>query len=119
MTDNWISDRARAVDLSVIRKVFELGRSLKNPVNLSIGQPHFPVPASIKEAAKAAIDANRNGYTVSQGIGELNAKIKNWLDKTYGHSDRAVFLTSGTSGGLHLALAPAGNPGGQSNHFDP
>src|SRR5262249_41711650 len=119
MTENWISDRARAIDLSVIRQVFELGRSLKNPVNLSIGQPHFPVPTPIKVAAKAAIDADRNGYSVSQGIGELNTKIKNWLDKTYGHTDRAVFLTSGTSGGLHLVLAATVNPGDEVIIFDP
>src|ERR1700752_367698 len=111
--DRWVSDRARDVEMSGVRRVFELGRSLKNPVNLSIGQPHFPVPAPIKAAVHAAIDADRNGYTVSQGVGELNSKIKTWLDKTYGHADRDVFLTSGTSGGLHLALSAAVNPGGE------
>ncbi len=42
------ADRTRAVEVSGMRKVFELARSLKDPVNLSIGQPHFDVPDAIK-----------------------------------------------------------------------
>jgi len=45
----------RHIDSSGIRKVFELARSLKDPVNLSIGQPHFDVPEPIKAAARDAI----------------------------------------------------------------
>ena len=51
-----LADRTRRIEVSGIRKVFDLGRSLKDPVNLSIGQPHFDVPEPIKTAAKAAID---------------------------------------------------------------
>ena len=72
---HWISDRSKAVEISGIRKVFELARSLKDPVNLSIGQPHFDVPEPIKAAAKAAIDSGLNGYTVTQGIPELREKL--------------------------------------------
>ena len=32
---------------------------LKNPISLSIGQPHFDVPKSIQKAAKMAIDDRR------------------------------------------------------------
>ena len=50
-----ISARARAIDVSGIRRVFELGAKLKNPINFSIGQPDFAVPEPIKQAAIAAI----------------------------------------------------------------
>ena len=36
----WIADRALGIEMSGVRRIFELGRSLKDPVNLSIGQPH-------------------------------------------------------------------------------
>ena len=55
MHERWIADRVKGIEVSGIRKVFDLAVQLKDPVNLSIGQPHFPVPAAIKEAAKAAI----------------------------------------------------------------
>ena len=33
------SDRARAIDASGIRRMFELAAGLENPINLTIGQP--------------------------------------------------------------------------------
>lgn len=105
--------------MSGIRKIFELGRSLKSPIDLSIGQPHFPVPDPIKQAAKDAIDNNRNGYTVTQGIPELRHKIKSWLDSRHGHADREVLITSGTSGALLLAMLATLNPGDEVIAFDP
>ena len=48
--DDLISQRARAIDVSGIRRVFELGATLSDPINLSIGQPDFPVPDTIKQA---------------------------------------------------------------------
>src|SRR5437870_9731793 len=97
MHDRWIAERTRGIELSGIRKVFDLARSLKDPVNLSIGQPHFDVPAPIKAAAHAAIDLGHNGYTITQGIPELRAKIAADLRRHYHHADREVFITSGTS----------------------
>src|SRR5262245_20130690 len=66
--DRWIADRMRSIDASGIRKVFDLARSLKEPVNLSIGLPDFDVPGPVKAAAHAAIDCGENAYTVTQGI---------------------------------------------------
>ena len=69
MQDNWIADRMRKIELSGIRKIFELGQSLNDPVDLSIGQPHFDVPDPIKAAAHAAIDAGiPNGHDDPRGF---------------------------------------------------
>ena len=115
----WISARARAIEMSGIRKVFDLGRSLKNPCNLSIGQPHFEVPKPIREAAKAAIDAGHNGYTVTQGAVELRTKIQTDVKARFPGQDRDVIVTSGTSGGLLLALLATVNPGDEVIVCDP
>jgi aspartate/methionine/tyrosine aminotransferase len=120
MHERWIAERMRSIEVSGIRRVFDLAANLKDPVNLSIGQPHFPVPTCIKEAAKAAIDQDRNGYTVTQGVAELRSKIAADLRRHYpGHADRELVITSGTSGGLVLALLCALNPGDEVVIFDP
>ncbi len=120
MHERWIAERMHHVEVSGIRKVFELAAQLKDPVNLSIGQPDFPVPTPIKEAAKAAIDADKNAYTVTQGIAELRSKIAADLRRRYpGHAEREVVITSGTSGGLVLALLCTINPGDEVLVFDP
>jgi aspartate aminotransferase/aminotransferase len=117
--DPWIADRLHHIEVSGIRKIFELARTLKDPVNLSIGQPHFDVPGPVKAAARAAIDRGDNGYTITQGIPELRDKIQADIRRRYGHADREVFITSGTSGGLALAILCTVNPGDEVIVFDP
>jgi aspartate/methionine/tyrosine aminotransferase len=117
--ERWIAERMRHITASGIRKVFELARTLEDPVNLSIGQPDFDVPAPIKAAAHEAIDRGRNAYTVTQGIPELRSKIQADVQARYHHADREVFVTSGTSGGLLLALCCTVNPGDEVIVFDP
>src|SRR5947209_442358 len=119
MHDSWIAERMRHIDSSGIRKVFELARSLKDPVNLSIGQPHFDVPEPIKAAAEFAIGRGANAYTVTQGIPELRSKIQESVQSRYRHPEREVFITSGTSGGIMLALCCTIDPGDEVVIFDP
>jgi aspartate aminotransferase/aminotransferase len=117
--DRWIADRMRAIQASGIRKIFEMGRSLPDPVNLSIGQPDFDVPDAVKAAAHAAIDAGANGYTLTQGLPLLLDKIQADVRARLGHPDRTAFITSGTSGGITLALCATVNPGDEVLLFDP
>ncbi len=44
MTNPWIAQRMGYFDSSGIRKVFDLAATMKDPINLSIGQPDFDVP---------------------------------------------------------------------------
>ncbi len=115
----WIADRMRHIESSGIRKVFELARSLPDPINLSIGQPDFDVPDPIKAAAHAAIDSGDNGYTVTQGIPALRERLQAEVTARYHHPERELFVTSGTSGGLVLALCCTVNPGDEVIIFDP
>ncbi len=106
-------------DSSGIRKVFDLASKMTNPINLSIGQPDFDVPDDAKRAAVDAIQSRKNGYSVTQGMPVLREKLQSRIAREYGHSDRQVFVTSGTSGGLMLALLALVNPGDEVIVFDP
>src|SRR5438552_7473771 len=110
MNNRWIADRMHSIELSGVRKVMELARTLKDPVDLSIGQPHFDVPDPIKAAAKAAIDRGANGYTPSGGIAELRERLQAEVNAKYPGQERGVLVTSGTGGGLLLALMCSINP---------
>lgn len=46
--ENWIAKRTLGFDSSGIRRMFDLAAKLKDPVNLSIGQPDFDVPPRSK-----------------------------------------------------------------------
>lgn len=115
----WIADRTRAFDSSGIRKVFELAAKMKDPINLSIGQPDFDVPEPIKDACIDAIKKGKNAYALTQGMPVLRDKLQQRIDAEYSHPDRKVFVASGTSGGLALAMWSLINPGDEVIVFDP
>jgi aspartate aminotransferase/aminotransferase len=119
MTEQWIAERTQCFDSSGIRKVFELGAKLADPIDLSIGQPDFDVPEKAKQAAIDAIRGGKNGYALSQGLPVLREKLQARIDQRYGHDDREVMVTCGTSGGLVLAMMALVNPGDEVIVFDP
>src|SRR5688572_5309521 len=119
MPHPWIADRALSFDSSGIRKVFELAAKLKDPINLSIGQPDFDVPEAARQAAIDAIQSRKNGYAVTQGVPELVNRLQADVDREVRHADRKLFVTSGTSGGLVLAMMALVNPGDEVILFDP
>ncbi|MCC6322211.1 MAG: aminotransferase class I/II-fold pyridoxal phosphate-dependent enzyme [Phycisphaerales bacterium] len=129
--ERLISDRALSISASGIRRVFDLGAKLKDPINLSIGQPDFPVPDPLKSAAISAIQNNANGYTVTQGIAGLRTRIAAHLKADLGWqvdtrpsaeadpSAPGLLVASGTSGDLLLAFLALLNPGDEVIFADP
>ena len=101
-----LAKRTSRVDSSGIRKVFELARSMKDPINLSIGQPDFDVPDTVKAAAIGAIEQGQNSYTPTNGIVPLREQLivdeKAFTGRDY--SLEQMLITSGVSGGLFLSL---------------
>ncbi len=93
-----LAARVGRVDASGIRRIFDLAKSLKDPINLSIGQPDFPVDGKVKEAAIAAIRADRNSYTQSQGLPELRelslAEEKAYTGRTWAADEILVTAAS-------------------------
>jgi aspartate/methionine/tyrosine aminotransferase len=119
MTHPWIADRTAAFDSSGIRKIFDLAMNLKDPINLSIGQPDFDVPQPIRAAAVDAISNRKNAYTPTQGIAPLREKLQARIDQELEQSDRRVYVSSGTSGGFLLTMLSLVNPGDEVIFFDP
>lgn len=116
---SWIAKRTQSFDSSGIRKVFDLASKLTNPVNLSIGQPDFDVPEKVQQACIDAIQSGKNAYSPTQGIGPLRERLATRIKQRYGHDDREVFISSGTSGGLVLTTWSLVNPGDEVIIFDP
>ncbi|MEX2673658.1 MAG: aminotransferase class I/II-fold pyridoxal phosphate-dependent enzyme [Phycisphaeraceae bacterium] len=121
--EHLITQRARSIDASGIRKVFDLAASVSDPINLSIGQPHFPVPEPIQRAASDAVVNDRNGYTVTQGLAELLEAVREPFDARFARDGRwgdyGALITSGVSGGLTLALMTCVEPGDEVLIPDP
>jgi len=125
--DLYIHSRAREIDASGIRRVFDLAANLPDPINLSIGQPDFDVPDAVKQAAIQAIEQGQNRYTVTQGTQALREKVNqrigrqlpDWADGLKPDGQLETLITSGVSGGLVLALLACVGPGDEVLIPDP
>lgn len=106
LSERMLSHRAHDVEASGIRRIFDLGQGIANPINLSLGQPDFPVDSRIKSAAIRAIETDRNGYSGTAGVPELHDAIWSHLERDIGwrrDQGLGLMVTSGTSGGLVLS----------------
>jgi aspartate aminotransferase/aminotransferase len=119
VNEAWIADRMSSIEASGIRKAFDMSKSMKDPINLSIGLPDFDAADPVKQAAVDAIRTGHNQYTLTTGLPELRNKLQAAVDAEFGHADRQVVVTSGTAGGLLLALCATVNPGDEVVIFDP
>ena len=116
---DWIASRMNHIDASGIRRIFDLAAGMDQKVDLSIGQPHFATPPSVRRALADAVENGHNGYSPSPGIPPLREALQQQVDTRHQHDDRRVMVTSGTSGGLVLALCTLVNPGDEVILFDP
>ncbi len=114
----FIADHVLPLGSSGIRRVFELAATLDDPIDLSIGQPDFPVPENIKETMCGAIRGDRNSYTPSRGLPALRERIAADLKAEFDW-EPDLFVTCGVSGGLLLALMACINPGDEVLIGDP
>ena len=70
--------------LKVAAEAERLRRAGYNVVDFSAGEPDFPTPDHVKDAAKAAIDANFTRYTAAAGMPELREAICARYKSDYG-----------------------------------
>ena len=63
----------------VLAEVNALARAGKDIISFCIGQPDFPAPEHVQEAAIRAIKGGKHGYTPSAGIDELRAAAARYM----------------------------------------
>lgn len=113
------AQRMNGVDQSGLRKIFDLAATLKDPINLSIGQPDFDVPDVVKEACMKAIRDGKNGYPPSAGIPELRRAVLDQYEKEFKVRPESSIITCGASGAMTLAFQLLVNPGDEVLISDP
>ncbi len=118
---NILSERMQYMDTSQIRKMFDLAQKLKNPINLSIGQPHFPTPLPIIEAIEKALRDGKTSYTMTQGILLLREKLaeKFFLKNKIKTSPDQILVSSGVSSLLQLLFMAIVDPGDEVLLIEP
>jgi aminotransferase len=98
---NYISNNVKSIEISGIRKFYNLVQTVPDVISLTLGQPDFPVPIKIKEGLIKAITENKTGYTSNAGIEPLRAEISKYL-KNFGisYEQEEICITVGGSEAL-------------------
>ena len=91
----------------VLAEVNDLVRQGRDIVSFCIGQPDFPTPVNIQDAAIAAIRAGRHGYTPSAGIDELRAAAAHDMGQRRGLDIAADEVVVGAGAKPFIAYAIA------------
>lgn len=106
------SSRVEAINPFIVMDVLERAQSLeragRSVLHLEVGEPDFPTPEPIVEAARRAMQAGHTHYTHSLGIWPLREAIAAYYARKYGVevNPERVVVTAGTSPAmLMLALA--------------
>ncbi|UPM53233.1 aminotransferase A [Gottfriedia acidiceleris] len=105
--DKYINESVKEIQISGIRKFAQKIEKYDNVVALTLGQPDFPTPAPIKEAAIHAINLNQTVYTPNAGLPALRNAASNFLKNKYALSydpTNEVIVTVGASQALDVTF---------------
>lgn len=112
--DQIVSQRARAIPPSAIRRFFDIAATMKDVISLGIGEPDFATPAPIIQAGIEALQRGETHYTSNSGLEELRRAIAQQMDMLYGQTYNPaseILVTVGVSEALYLAMAALLDPG--------
>ncbi|WP_424357586.1 pyridoxal phosphate-dependent aminotransferase [Methanocella sp. MCL-LM] len=114
-----LSEKAMGLPPFIVMDVLEraqaLERSGRNIVHLEVGEPDFPTPSHICEAAEKALKRGETKYTHSLGLLALREAVAEYYNGKFGLDLRAdqVIITSGTSPALLLLFTGLLEPGNE------
>jgi aminotransferase len=101
-----VSAKLDLVSASGIRRFFELIATTDGVISLGVGEPDFPTPNHISQAAIRAIENDETAYTSNYGLIELRESVARHLNRLYGLSydpESEIIMSTGVSEGLNLA----------------
>ncbi|WEL17882.1 Aspartate/tyrosine/aromatic aminotransferase [Halorhabdus sp. SVX81] len=109
-----LSERARTIPPSGIRRFFELAEQKDDIISLGVGEPDFSAPWSAREAAIASLEQGKTSYTANRGKLELREAIAGHVDDHFALAydpDDEILVTTGVSEAVDLALRAIVDPG--------
>lgn len=102
-----ISDKARTIKPSGIRKFFDIVHTMDDAISLGVGEPDFQTPWQIRRAGIASLQQGKTFYTSNWGLADLRKEIAKYVWENY-HLDydyhKEIIVTVGGSEAIDNAL---------------
>ncbi|MCE1245465.1 MAG: pyridoxal phosphate-dependent aminotransferase [Firmicutes bacterium] len=119
---DFISDRAKNIKSSGIRKAFDMAAALKDVIHLGLGEPDFEAPEELKALLKMAVDDGFSHYTPNAGMMDFRIVLAEKLKEENGieyDPVNEIIATVGAMNAIHLAILCLVNPGDEVLLQDP
>lgn len=114
MLEQLINRNVQSIAISGIRQMANRVAQYNDVLSLTIGQPDFPTPGHIVEAAKRAAESGKTVYTPNAGLPELREAACGFIKSKYGLDYRPAdetIVTVGASEAIDVALRTILEPG--------
>nr|WP_303716736.1 aminotransferase class I/II-fold pyridoxal phosphate-dependent enzyme [Methanoculleus marisnigri] len=111
---NFVSERARAIPPSGIRRFFDIAQTMEDVISLGVGEPDFVTPWCVCEASIYSIEQGSTAYTSNKGTPQLRGAISRYLDTRFGtryDSENEIIVTCGVSEAADIAIRTVVDPG--------
>ena len=120
-TARRLADIAPFHVVELLTRARQLEAEGRDIIHMEVGEPDFPTPEPIANAAVDAIKQGKTLYTQALGLPELREAISGFYQSRYGIAVPAaqIAVTNGASGALNLAFACLAEPDGQWLLADP
>jgi aminotransferase len=117
-----IASHIATLPKSGIRDFFELVMAMDDVISLGVGEPDFPTPWNIREAAIDSLEKGHTSYTSNLGLLSLRREICKYLETDYQVSydpQTECIITVGVSEALDIAIRALINPGEEVIYSEP
>ena len=109
---DFLSERAKNIPPSGIRKFFDLASKRKDVISLGVGEPDFITPWEIRGAGINALKNGYTQYTSNKGLEELRNEVSFYLKDRFNVDFSAddTIITVGASEAIDITLRAIVNP---------
>lgn len=112
--DALLSEKARSLKPSAIRRFFDLMENIKDSISLGIGEPDFVTPWHIRDAGIYSLEKGFTKYSPNAGLTELRRQICLYMKRRFGldyDPGSQTVVTVGGSEAIDLCVRALVNPG--------
>lgn len=108
-----LNEAVTQVELSGIRQFTYMVRDTPGACALTIGEPDLNTPDAVKEAAKAALDANETHYPPGNGYPYMLEAVSKFEAEAHGlhYAPNEIIMTVGATEALFASFSTILNPG--------
>lgn len=115
-----LSKKVQNIGFSPTMQISGMAKKMKSEgidvIDLSVGEPDFPTPDNVKEAAHEAIRQNKTKYTANAGLPDLKKAIceRFFLDQKLEYAPDQIIVSSGAKNSIYNICMAIIDPGDEA-----